>query len=62
MEAFIDGQVIGTWALISFTPFTLQTASFSVRTGGTHTLQFRGMNKGDHTAFLSYVVITQTER
>ena len=29
-------------------------------TGGTHTLEFRGINYGDHTAFLSDVSITQT--
>ena len=29
-------------------------------TGGTHTLEFRGINYGDHTAFLSYVSITPT--
>ncbi len=60
--ALIDGNVIGTWALTSFTPFTLETASFTVSTGGSHTLQFSGMNNGDHTAFLSYVVITPTDR
>jgi hypothetical protein len=60
VEALIDGQVIGTWALSSYTPFTLQTASFSVTTDGTHTVEFRGMNHGDHTAFLSYVTIIQT--
>ena len=60
VQALIDGNVIGTWALTSFTPFTLQTVSFTVSTGGTHTLEFRGINNGDHTAFLSYVSITQT--
>jgi|SRR5271166_3694306 len=59
VEALIDGQVIGTWALSSFTPFTLETASFSVG-AGSHTLQFKGLNHGDHTAFLSYVVINPT--
>ena len=60
VQALIDGNVIGTWALTSFTPFTLVTASFTVSTGGTHTLEFRGINYGDHTAFLSYVNITPT--
>lgn len=50
--ALIDGNVIGTWALTSFTPFTLETALFTVSTDGSHTLQFRGMTHGDHTAFL----------
>ncbi len=60
VQALIDGNVIGTWALSSYTPFTLQTVSFTVSTDGTHTLEFRGINYGDHTAFLSYVSITQT--
>jgi hypothetical protein len=60
VQASIDGNVIGTWALTSITPFTLVTASFTVTTGGTHTLEFRGINYGDHTAFLSYVNITPT--
>ena len=58
VEALIDGNVIGTWALSSFTPFTLETAPFTVGADGSHTLEFRGINPGDHTAFLSYVVIT----
>ncbi len=48
--------------MTSSTPFTLQSATFTVSTGGSHTLEFEGMNLGDHTAFLSYVVITPTER
>jgi len=58
VQALIDSQVIGTWALSSYTPFTLETVSFSVNSGGTHTVEFRGINHGDHTAFVSYVVIT----
>jgi len=60
VEALIDGHVIGTWALSSYTPFTRETAPFTVTTGGTHTLEFRGVNHGDHTAFVSYAVITRT--
>ena len=60
VEALIDGDVIGTWALTSYTPFTLETAPFTVSADGSHTLEFRGMNYGDHTAFLSDVSITQT--
>jgi len=59
VEALVDGVVIGTWALTSDTPFTLQTASFAVSTAGVHTVAFEGMALGDHTAFLSYVVITR---
>lgn len=62
VEALIDGQVVGTWAMSSYTPFTLQTATFTVGNGGYHTVEFLGMNAGDHTAFLSYVTITPTER
>jgi hypothetical protein len=60
VAALIDGSVIGTWALTSFTPFTLETASFTVSTDGSHTLEFMGLNPGDHTAFLSDVSITAT--
>ncbi|HTV66172.1 MAG TPA: hypothetical protein VMD98_11230 [Bryocella sp.] len=60
--ALIDGTPIGTWALSSYTPFTLETASFTVTTGGNHTLAFMGTNPGDHTAFLSYVTIAPTDR
>ena len=63
VEALIDGMVIGTWALTSGTPFTLVTAPFTVTTDGTHTVEFRGAKfPPDQTAFLSYVVITPTER
>ncbi len=61
VEALLDGHVIGTWALSSYTPFTPQTVSFTVSTGGTHRLMFEGLNPGDHTAFLSYVTVTPTE-
>jgi len=60
--ALIDGTPIGTWSLTTGTPFTLETARFTVSTGGNHTLAFMGMNPGDHTAFLSYVVITPVDR
>jgi len=61
VEALIDGNVIGTWALSSFSPFTWQTAPFTVTTNGNHTLAFKGVRHGDHTAFFSYVTITPTE-
>jgi len=60
--ALIDGTPIGAWALSSYTPFTLQSATFTVTTGGNHAVEFMGTNPGDHTAFLSYVVITSSER
>jgi hypothetical protein len=62
VEALIDGQVVGTWALSSCTPFALQTSVFTVSNGGSHTVEFLGMNAGDHTAFLSYVTITPRGR
>jgi hypothetical protein len=60
--ALIDGTPIGTWALTTGTPFTLETVNFTVSTGGSHALAFMGTNRGDHTAFLSYVTITPTDR
>ena len=60
VTALIDGVAIGTWNLTNSAPFTLQTANFSVSTGGTHIVAFVGMRPGDHTAFLSYVKITPT--
>lgn len=62
VKALIDGRVIATWPLADCTPFTLQTVNFSVNTGGSHTLEFLGTALGDHTAFVSYVVITPTGR
>jgi hypothetical protein len=55
VQATIDNQVIGTWNLTSFTPFTLETVSFTVAEGGSHTLAFAGLASGDHTAFFSGV-------
>jgi hypothetical protein len=57
VEALIDGAPIGTWSLVSFTPFTLEASPFAVATGGTHTLEFVGLASGDHTAFFSGVAI-----
>jgi hypothetical protein len=62
VEALIDGHVIGTWSLQTFTPFTLQSATFTVSTSGSHTVEFRGIHEGDHTAFLSYVTIAPGTR
>jgi hypothetical protein len=58
VEALIGGDVIGTWALSSFTPFTLENAEFIVPTGGPQVLRFEGVAPGDHTAFLSDVKIS----
>lgn len=60
IEALIDGNVIGTWAVVSFTPFTLENTTFSVSTTGNHALEFIGLDFGDHTAFLSDVTVTPT--
>jgi hypothetical protein len=62
VQVLIDGKVIGIWAMKSYTPFTLQTATFTVNTDGSHMLEFGGMNVGDHTAFLSYVTITPSHQ
>jgi uncharacterized repeat protein (TIGR03803 family) len=58
IQALIGDKVIGTWTLTSFTPFTVQRASFTVSTGGDQTLKFVGLAPGDHTAFISGVAIT----
>jgi hypothetical protein len=55
VQATIDSQVIGTWALTSNTPFTLRTVPFTVATGGSHVLEFLGIVSGDETAFVSGV-------
>jgi len=60
VEAIVDNRVIGTWALTSYTPFTLQTVPFAVTTGGSHIIRFAGTVTGDHTAFLSGVGIATT--
>jgi len=60
IQALIEGKVIGTWKLTSFTPFTLQSASFTCKRAGDKALKFIGLAKGDHTAFLSGVAITPT--
>lgn len=57
VEALIDGNLIGTWYLTSFTPFTQRFATFNVSTGGVHTLEFLGTAPADNTAFLSGVNI-----
>ena len=58
LAALIDGYVIGTWDVAVGMPFTLETATFTVGTDGTHTVEFLGMNPYDTTAFVSYVTVT----
>ena len=58
-KILIDDTVIGTRALVSFTPFELQQVSFSVPTDGVHRLEFLGTAFGDHTAFVSGVSIDE---
>ena len=53
VQPTIGGNLMGTRTLPDFTPFTLAAPSFSVPAGGTHTLEFDGMNPGGHTSFLS---------
>ena len=62
IQAMIDGNVIGTWDAPVGMPFTLESATFSVTSSGTHTLEFMGLNPPDSTAFISYVTITPTAR
>lgn len=58
VAALVDGNVVGTWAVEAGMPFTLETTTFTVTSDGVHTIQFMGLNHGDKTAFLSYVVVT----
>lgn len=59
VTATLGQQVIGTWPLVSFTPFTLEKVLFRAPASGTsHILTFRGTASGDHTAFFSLVEIT----
>jgi len=51
--------VIGTWRLGNFTPFTRENAVFAA-TSDTETLEFLGINNGDHTAFITDVHIPPT--
>jgi len=55
--ATLDGNAIGLWKLVSFTPFTLRTAVFKVATAGSHILAFTGTAPEDNTAFFSGVNI-----
>ena len=57
VQAVIDGQVIGTWTLTSFAPFTLRTAAFTVGHSGNHILEIGGILNGDHSAFFSGVTL-----
>ncbi len=58
VAALVDGNVVGTWTTEGGMPFSLETTTFTVTTDGVHTIQFMGLNHGDNTAFLSYVVVT----
>jgi hypothetical protein len=55
--ATLDGNAIGLWKLVSFTPFSPRTAVFKVATGGSHVLAFTGLATLDNTAFFSGVSI-----
>jgi hypothetical protein len=62
ISALIDGNVIGTWTAPIGMPFTLETATFTVTSSGTHAVEFIGLNPPDSTAFVSYVTITPGDR
>jgi len=61
VEVEINGLVIGTYALSSGTPFTLENLNF-MYTGATGpaTLEFLGTATGDQTAFVTDASITAT--
>jgi hypothetical protein len=54
VDVNVDGLVVGTFALSTGTPFTLEALSFAA-TSGPHELEFLGTASGDHTAFVSGV-------
>jgi hypothetical protein len=58
VAALLNGSVVGTFALTSFTPFTFESVALTGSTTGSETLQFKGLATGDHTAFLSHVSIS----
>jgi hypothetical protein len=60
VEVLINSVVIGTYALSSSTPFTLENLSFTYTGSGPATLEFLGTASGDQTAFLTDVGITAT--
>jgi hypothetical protein len=57
VQITIDGKLIATIGLVSYTPFTLHAVYFNVTSGGTHIVKFAGAASGDHTAFVSGVSI-----
>ncbi len=57
VAVYIDDGLIGIFPLVSYTPFTIRHAFFEVATTGPHNLRFVGIALGDHTAFLSGVII-----
>jgi hypothetical protein len=60
VRVMVGGQALGAWDLVSFTPFTLETANFTAVDGGSNILKFAGLVSGDHTAFFSGVSIETT--
>ncbi len=54
---YVDDRLIEAWGLTSYTPFTLRYADLTVAHSGPHVVSFVGTASGDHTAFLSGVII-----
>ncbi len=57
VAVYLDDRLIEAWGLTSYTPFTLRHANLTASHGGPHVLRFAGTALGDHTAFLSGVII-----
>jgi hypothetical protein len=58
---YVDDRLIEAWGLASYAPFTLRYASVTVAHSGPHIVSFVGTASGDHTAFLSGVIIEAVE-
>jgi hypothetical protein len=55
VEVLLNGQNVGTYSLLNFTPFTLETTLPLALGAGSYMLEFEGTAAGDHTAFVSGV-------
>src|SRR5262249_34680220 len=57
IEAFVDGNSVGTFTPIGYIYSSFTTSSFAV-TAGAHTITFAGLNgAGDNTAFIDQIII-----
>jgi hypothetical protein len=59
VDVLLDGNVVGTYHLSSYTPFMPVTLDIGNVSAGPHTLEFEGMTSGDHTAFLTDLSVSE---